>query len=66
MNNIRTSQETAKGNWEQQSVKLKAKFNTLKDSDLTFEIGKKEEMMDQLQVKLGKTKDELKAIIETL
>jgi uncharacterized protein YjbJ (UPF0337 family) len=66
MNNIRTSQETAKGNWEQQRVKLKAKFNTLKDSDLTFEVGKKEEMMDQLQVKLGKTKDELKAIIETL
>ena len=66
MNNTRTSQETAKGNWEQQRIKLKAKFNTLKDSDLTFEVGKKEEMMDQLQVKLGKTKDELKAIIETL
>lgn len=66
MNNTRTEQEITKGNWEQQSVKLKTKFNTLKDSDLTFETGKKEEMMNQLQVKLGKTKDELKAIIEKL
>lgn len=52
-----------KGNWEEQKGKLKQKFATLTDDDLLFAKGKKEEMMGRLQVKLGKTKEELHKII---
>lgn len=55
-----------KGNWKEQKGKLKQKFATLTDNDLMFEEGKKEEMMGRLQVKLGKTKEELHKIITSL
>ncbi len=55
-----------KGNWKEQKGKLKQKFATLTDNDLMFEEGKKEEMMGRLQVKLGKTKEELHRIITSL
>jgi len=55
-----------KGTWNEQKGKLKQKFATLIDNDLIFEEGKKEEMMGKLQVKLGKTKEELRKVLETL
>jgi uncharacterized protein YjbJ (UPF0337 family) len=55
-----------KGNWNEQKGKLKKKFAMLTDNDLMFAEGKKEEMMGKLQVKLGKTKDELRKIISSL
>ena len=55
-----------KGNWTEQIAKLKEKFSTLTDADLQYENGKKDEMMDKIQIKLGKTKDELAAIIAAL
>ena len=55
-----------KGNWEEQKGKLKQKFATLTDNDLMFAEGKKEEMMGKLQIKLGKTKEELHKIIGEL
>ncbi len=55
-----------KGNWTEQKAKLKEKFSTLTDADLQYENGKKDEMMDKIQIKLGKTKDELAAIIAAL
>jgi uncharacterized protein YjbJ (UPF0337 family) len=55
-----------KGNWEEQKGKLKQKFASLTDNDLLFVEGKKEEMMGKLQIKLGKTKDELNKIIQAL
>jgi len=55
-----------KGNWNEQKGKLKMKFANLTDNDLMFEEGKKEEMFGRLQIKLGKTKDELKKFIEGL
>lgn len=54
------------GNWNEQKDKLKAKFLTLTDADLHYEEGKKDEMLNNLQVKLGKTKEELTAIIAAL
>ena len=56
----------AKGNWEEQKGKLKQKFAALTDSDLLFAEGKKEEMFGRLQIKLSKTKEELRKIIEEL
>lgn len=54
------------GNWEEKKSKLKQKFAVLINNDLLFEEGKKDEMLGKLQIKLGKTKEELHNIIETL
>ncbi|MGL5113441.1 MAG: CsbD family protein [Flavobacterium sp.] len=55
-----------KGDWEVQKGKLKQKFAKLTDNDLMFLEGKKDEMLGKLQVKLGKSKEELHKIIEAL
>jgi uncharacterized protein YjbJ (UPF0337 family) len=55
-----------KGNWNEQKGKLKQKFAFLTDNDLMFEEGKEDEMMGKLQIKLGKTKDDLKKFIAEL
>lgn len=54
------------GNWNEQKGKLKQRFASLTDNDLLFAEGKKEEMYGRLQIKLGKTKEELYKIIEAL
>ena len=54
------------GNWNVQKGKLKQKFATLTDNDLMFEEGKKGEMLGKIQIKLGKTKEQLQAIIASL
>ncbi len=63
--NIMNSTEL-KGNWNEQKGLLKQKFATLTDNDLMFAEGKKEEMLGRLQVKLGKSKEELHKIITDL
>ena len=55
-----------KGNWNQQKGKLKQKFATLTDNDLMFAEAKKDEMLGRLQIKLGKSKEELHEIISSL
>jgi uncharacterized protein YjbJ (UPF0337 family) len=55
-----------KGNWNEQKGKLKQKFAVLTDNDLMFKEGKKDEMFGRVQIKLGKTKEELHKIIEGL
>lgn len=54
------------GVWNAQKGKLKQRFAMLTDNDLLFLEGKKDEMLGRLQVKLGKTKAELAAIIAAL
>jgi uncharacterized protein YjbJ (UPF0337 family) len=53
-------------NWSEQKDKLKKIFATLTDNDLMFEEGEKEEMLGKLQIKIGKTKDELRRILSVL
>jgi uncharacterized protein YjbJ (UPF0337 family) len=55
-----------KGNWNEQKGKLKQKFAVLTDNDLMFEEGQKDEMFGKLQITLGKTKEELRKIINAL
>lgn len=55
-----------KGNWNEQKGKLKQKFAILTDNDLMFEEGKEEEMFGRLQIKLGKTKEELHKILSSI
>ena len=54
------------GNWNEQKGKLKQKYAFLTENDLMFEKGRQEEMYGKLQIKLGKTKEELKKIIDEL
>lgn len=54
---------TTPGNWSEQKSRLKKAFPALTDKDLFFEIGRKNEMLEKLEVKLGKTKEELQRII---
>ena len=56
----------SKGNWNEIKGKLKQKYATLTDDDLLFADGKKDEMLGRLQVKLGKSKEELHKLISSL
>lgn len=58
--------EEVKGSWNEQKGRLKQKFALLTDNDLLFAEGKKDEMLGKIQIKLGKTKEELAAIIASL
>jgi uncharacterized protein YjbJ (UPF0337 family) len=53
------------GNWNEQKDKLKQKFAVLTDNDLLFETGKKDEMLGNLQIRLGKTKEQLRLLIDS-
>ena len=55
-----------KGNWTEMKGKLKQQFALLTDDDLLLVEGKQDEMLGRLQVKLGKTKDEVRALISSL
>lgn len=54
------------GNWNEIKGKLKQKFASLTDNDVLLAEGKKDEMLGRLQVKLGKSKEELNKIIREL
>ncbi len=54
------------GNWNKTKGRLKQKFAELTDNDLMFADGKKDEMIGRLQIKLGKTKEEMQKIIAEL
>lgn len=55
-----------KGNWNEKKGRLKKMFADLTDNDLMYDEGKKDEMIGKLQIKLGKTKEELHKILNTL
>lgn len=56
---------TVKGTWNEMKGKLKKQFADLTDNDLMYEEGQIDEMLGKLQVKLGKTKDELSKIMSS-
>ena len=55
-----------KGNWNETKGKLKQQFAMLTDSDVLLVEGKQEEMLGRLQIKLGKTKEEINKLISEL
>lgn len=55
-----------KESWNEHKGKIKQRFAILTDSDVMYETGKVEEMLGRLQMKLGKTKEELRLIIAGL
>ena len=54
------------GNWNETKGKLKQQFAMLTDNDLLLVEGKKDELLGRLQVKLGKSKEELNKLISEL
>ena len=55
-----------KGGWKETAGKLKQQYANLTDDDLLFKEGKEEELLGRLQKKLGKTKEDLRALIAKL
>jgi uncharacterized protein YjbJ (UPF0337 family) len=55
-----------KGSWNELKGKLKQQFGNLSDDDLTFSEGKEDELLGRLQKKLGKSKEEVRQLIEGL
>jgi len=53
-----------KGTWNEVAGRLKQKFATLTDDDLLFIKGKEEELLGRLQKRLGKTKEEIRRLVE--
>ncbi len=64
--NQRMNKLHIKGSWNEIKGKLKQQFGNLTDNDLTFAEGKEDELLGRLQKKLGKSKEELRAMIEKL
>lgn len=54
------------GNWNETKGKLKQQFAMLTDNDLLLVEGKKDELLGRLQIKLGKSKEELIELISSL
>jgi uncharacterized protein YjbJ (UPF0337 family) len=53
-----------KGSWNEVKGKLKQQFGNLTDDDLTFADGKEDELLGRLQKKLGKSKENIRKMIE--
>ena len=66
INKTKMNTTEMKGNWNEQKGKLKQRFAELTDNDLLFVEGKKDELLGRLQVKLGKSKEEITAILAEL
>jgi uncharacterized protein YjbJ (UPF0337 family) len=54
------------GTWKEIKAKLKERYANLTDDDLVFSDGKENELLSQLQKRLGKSSEELRRIIRDL
>jgi uncharacterized protein YjbJ (UPF0337 family) len=49
-----------KGNWNELKGRAKQEWADLTDDDLLYEEGKEDELLGRIQIKTGKTRDEIK------
>ncbi len=54
------------GTWKEVKEKLKQQYAQLTDNDILFTEDKKDELISALQIRLGKTKEEIEKIISSL
>lgn len=54
------------GAWNQLKGKLKQEYSHLTDDDLAYTEGKEDELYGRLQEKLGKTKQDLKTMLNKM
>jgi len=55
-----------KGKWDEVAGKLKQQYANLTDDDLLFVKGKEEELLGRLKNKIGKSKEEIRTLIEKI
>ncbi len=53
-----------RGNWNIIKGKLKEEYGQLTDDDLIYAEGKEDQLLGRLQQKLGKSKEEIKELID--
>ena len=49
--------------WTEQKAKLRLMFTELHDEDFQYDYGKRDVMLDLLQQKLGKSREELNVLL---
>lgn len=49
-----------KGNWNELKGRVKQEWAGLTEDDLLYEEGKEDELLGRIQIKTGKTRDEIK------
>ena len=55
-----------KGNWNDLKGRIKEAYGTLTEDDLTYQEGKEDQLIGSIQKKLGKTRDEVVKMINSL
>lgn len=64
INIMGATEDKMKGNWNQVKGKLKSSFGDLTDDDLMYAEGKEDELIGRIQEKTGKTKEQVKEVID--
>ena len=59
MNEIKNPEEL----WALQKAKLRLRFTHLNDEDFQYDYGKKDVMLDELQKKLSRSREELNQLL---
>jgi len=57
---------TLKGDWNVAKGKLKQKYGTLTDDDLTYERGREDELIGRIQKRVGQTHDDVKKVVHDI
>jgi uncharacterized protein YjbJ (UPF0337 family) len=58
--------DRVRGNWNVIKGKLKQQYGDLTDDDLSYEEGKEDELLGRIQRRIGKSKEEVKNMIDRL
>jgi hypothetical protein len=58
--------KTPDENWRMQVAKMKLMYPFLVEEDFLYDYGMRDVMMDKLQAKLGKTREELNQVLVSL
>ena len=61
-----TTKLQLKGTWNEVKGRLKQKYAELTDDDLTFVEGKEDEMLGRLQQRLGRSKEEVRNMVQDM
>nr|WP_233150277.1 CsbD family protein [Pontibacter sp. BT310] len=54
------------GTWDDVKGQLKQNYAELTEEDLTYAEGKEDELFGRLQIKLGKTKEDIVSMIDNI
>ncbi|MCC5934726.1 MAG: CsbD family protein [Balneolales bacterium] len=66
INKTENAMKIPEGKWNQIKGKLKQEYGELMGDDVTYVEGREDELIGQLQEKLGKTKEEISGKIKSL